>query len=138
LDLLPGGQFVEREEVLLQVQVEIGLEVAEADWVGKYEFFEGGDVRLALDEDIVVEVCDDVIQFRSDDLFHVDFDFRFEVVDAVEESADVALEWPAIFAECDPFHECFEGEAFFEFAHVDVVLVVDETDQDLEVGDQVE
>jgi hypothetical protein len=133
-----SGQLVEREEVFLEVEVDIGLEVGKPDWVLEAVVLYLCDVASALDEDVPVEIVYNVVQLLVHDLLHVHLDLRLKVVEPVEEGPDVSLERPACVRSSQPFQQFLKGVPFLELSHVDHAPVVNEGLHDLEVGDQVE
>lgn len=90
-DGLAGGELIEREEVLLEVEVEVGLDVRESDRVLEDLALVVLHVRFALQLDVVVEVLDDVGDLQVYDRLHVGLDLGLEVVETVQEGPDVAL-----------------------------------------------
>lgn len=84
-------QFVEREQILFQIEVDIGLEISESDGVLELEVLDLGYVASALNEDIPVEVVYYVVQLLVHDLLHVDLNLRLKVIKSVEKGPDVPL-----------------------------------------------
>ena len=91
---LAGYELEDGKEILLQIEVEVGLEVAEPDWGLEGHALARTDVLKVLDTDVGVEVRYDVREVGLEDFFEVGLDFGLEVVEAVEECSDVTLEWP--------------------------------------------
>lgn len=61
LDLFACGKLVKREKVLLKIEVEVWLKVAESNWIFKDIVFKFSNIRFALNKDVLVEVLDYVI-----------------------------------------------------------------------------
>jgi hypothetical protein len=83
IDFSIRSQLIKSKEILFKVEVEIRFYVTESNWVIEEETFKFADVGFIFDHKETVKIENDVIQFITDNLLHVDFDFRLEIVQSV-------------------------------------------------------
>ena len=136
LDIFTYGELVQSKQIFLKIEVKVALFIAKSYRIFKFLAFNIGSCKLDMQEP--VKVVDHVIEFTIDYNFHVDFNFGLEIIKPIKESPDVTLKGPALFTCYDPVNKSIKGKLLFQLAHIDIVLVIDQTLHNLEIRHHVE
>ena len=136
LDIFTDGELIQSKQIFLQIEIKVALFIAKPYRIFKFLAFNIGSCKLDMQEP--VKVVDHVIKFTIDYNFHVDFNFGLKIIKSIKESPDVALEGPALLTCYDPVNKSIKRKPLFQLAHVDIVLVIDQTLHNLEKRHHVE
>jgi hypothetical protein len=132
LQLLVGHQLEHREQRLLNQQVVVGLYIGKAHRIFELFILKEEGVRTVLLLDVAGEVIDDIIEFKLDDAVELSVNVGSEVVQSVDETANVAFEGPAPSRLYEVPHQILERVSLEQFTDVDDVVVIDKGRHNLE------
>jgi hypothetical protein len=135
IDFSISSQLIKSKEVLFKIEVEIGFYITKSNWVIEEEALKFTTIGFVFDQQKTIKIKNDVIQFVTYDLLHVNFDFRLEIVQSVQKCSYISLERPTSISSSYPIHQFIEWESLLKLAHIHLISVVNKTCQYLEVSD---